>query len=131
MRKIKLLPLLFFVVAACSKSSSNSSAASGYELTTGSSQPISPLVEEAKKYTEYVCVVNNCAGTVCQETKGSCKSHACEAVPGGCVESKLTQEEIEIFATMHATNMVTKGYIDQSDFDRSKDLAKQILQNKN
>lgn len=87
-----------------------------------------PLLN-AKKYTEFVCVVNNCAGTMCDDSKGTCAKHACEAVPGGCVQQQLSEKEIEAFATEHAERMVKEGYIDRSDFNQSKELAKQILRN--
>lgn len=121
-----------FLLAICSCTKNNDNVVSSANNVTSSSEGsslksgVTPLLD-AKKYTEFVCVVNNCAGTKCDDSKGSCAQHDCEAVPGGCVQSKLTDQEIEVFATEHAERMVKEGYIDQSGFSRSKELAKQIL----
>ena len=87
-----------------------------------------PQLIEAKRYTEFACVVNNCAGTACEGSKGSCKSMACTPIPGGC-PGKLTSNQIETFAINHANRMVNEGYISKENFTKSKELAKQILKN--
>lgn len=132
MRVIKLLPLLLLFISACSKSSSpGSNEVSGQSASSNKgNQSITPLFEEAKKYVEFACVVNNCAGTACEGSKGTCKSKACTALPDGCSGIALTSTEIEVIAAKHAQEMVAEGYIDAKDFNISKSLVIQILKKK-
>lgn len=130
MKKLRFTPILVFIFLACSKISDNT--VTGESVTgsnNGNSGPFT-LVEEAKKYAEYVCVVNNCAGTLCDNTKGSCKKKACEAIPDACTSKALTELEIEYIATRHAQKMVADGYIESGNAGQSKALVIEILRRK-
>lgn len=124
-----ILGVQLITVFSCTKNDNNI-AYKNKELSVNNNSTSVSLIDEKKKYTEFVCVVNNCIGTKCDETKGNCVQHECEPVPGGCVsQSRLSDQEIEIYATEHARRMVQEGYIDQSDFNQSKELAKRLLRN--
>jgi hypothetical protein len=94
----------------------------------GSTNSVPP--DDGKKYTEYSCVIEDCVGTACDLTKGDCKRKACTPLPGGCLRVVLSDEMIERFAIEHATNMVREGYIEQAFFNKSKELARQILKSR-
>jgi len=136
MKLLKLLPFILLVISACSKSATPgtedelSTSTNKVSTSTNKGNNPSALYEEAKKYTEFACVVNNCAGTVCEGSKGSCKAQACTAIPDACVRIALTTAEIEIIATKHAQKMVADGNIDAKDFDKSKNLVVGILKNR-
>ena len=129
MKLVKLIPILILVIASCTKSSSTNSDIQE-EAITGSNkgnQPVTTFVEDAKKYGEFACVVNNCAGTLCDNTQGSCKKKACTAIPDACTKIAFSTLEIEAIATKHAKQMIADGFIDLKDFEKSKKLAVEIL----
>jgi hypothetical protein len=130
MRVIRLLPLFLLFISACTKSSGPSSSEESIVGSKNSNSKTTNLIEDARKYTEFACVVSNCAGTVCEGSKGSCKSKACTAIPDACTKIALTPGEIEIIATKHANKMVAEGYIDAKDSENSKNLVIGILRKK-
>jgi hypothetical protein len=133
MKILKKFGLVGFVIifAACSKQSQTNSKEDQASSVTSSG--IKPVVinlvdpDEAKKYTEFACVTGNCAGTACEGSKGSCRKKACTALPDACTRQSYSQGEIEALAARHANDMVAQGFIDQSDFEKSKKLAIEIL----
>jgi len=132
MRKFNFSILMAFLLFGCSKSNVVDTKESEVSTDFHDGSIISEVLDDdAKKYTEYACQVGNCAGTKCDDTKGECKKKACTALPGACTRVVLTAEEIEFFATKHANTMLEQGYIEKTGYNRSKELAIQILKQQN
>lgn len=82
---------------------------------------------------EFACAINNCSGTECKSGyngNSDCSLHSCEPIPNGCIQT-LTAPDVESAASLHAANLLKKGFIDEFGVEEVKDLVRNILKTNN